>query len=399
MSFSFLRRKTRVVPAALLIVAALTVAAILLLHDASGTYAQDQEGASFTAVQVAEPTPTPAPELPVNTTDESGDDEDVPPFEQEFEIADEPPDPEQPNTSIILNKRDCPATVDVTSMDVDYFTDTCHSPLNGVPFGLYPSLGQFDTETAGGGWIEWHDLWLGDVTIAETLPFGYGEPVVFCKIGGDFYDISNAERVEVVDAGIERDLNEGDETHICYWYNIPAPEQESGSFKVVKYWCDGPDYSTNACAVYTGSVQFLLSLAPNEGDGIIFDTVGDGVHQLDVIPGVWELIEVGDEWCAIESPNIDGDGYFVVAANEETVVNVFNCDGDPGDDAEDEMDLTTVTKLPDTGTGAALTQAPDATDVVRLALLGMVAFTAVVAVGLTSPVAGAFYRHLASSRH
>ena len=87
---------------------------------------------------------------------------------------------------VAIDKRQCPAGFDTTGT-IESFRAACTTPHDGVRFLLAddnPANPEFQVTAAGHA--EWNDVIppaLGTLTISETLPSGFGTPVVFCGNG------------------------------------------------------------------------------------------------------------------------------------------------------------------------------------------------------------------------
>ncbi len=146
---------------------------------------------------------------------------------------------------------------------------------------------------------------------------------------------------------LEIDIDAGE--HLtCHWYNVP--ETEGGTLTVIKYICTTEAFVSDVdCEIEEDGKTFGL-LRWNVDDGVweVIDTeVTDGVGQITWIgleAGDYGLDEQDGEWCHLTTLPVFGEGdYFYVYENEETIVSVYNCDGEPGKPGD------TPEKYPNTG--------------------------------------------------
>ncbi len=152
---------------------------------------------------------------------------------------------------------------DATFEDYQY---ECAQPQADVDFKLdglsTGNPGNYLTDQSGT--VSWGDREADTYYLTETVPDGYGTPVVFCDRYFPFDEqVPEYVRYDLYEyAQIQFDLAEGE--HItCYWYNVP--EHHGGVVTVIKYECLealGPDASFEdyqyACTKPQADIDFKL---------------------------------------------------------------------------------------------------------------------------------------------
>jgi hypothetical protein len=100
-------------------------------------------------------------------------------------------DPDSVANTLLARKWDCPDGTSKNQRDRDYYFQRCQLMTDPVEFTLSNANGD-DTKSTQGGYVEWIDLPLGEFSLTETVPAGYGAPVWFCgwyaEWGGFHYD-------------------------------------------------------------------------------------------------------------------------------------------------------------------------------------------------------------------
>lgn len=140
--------------------------------------------------------------------------------------------------------------------DYQKFNSLCTNAMPGVNFTVSNSGGTVATgTTTNSNPMTLANVPVGPVSIAETLPSGYGQPYVYC--GPDY---ANGAQV-VTNATINLTLT-GTAGIICSWYNVPIGP---GSITVYKWACPaGYDYTKpgadpkTECTEALNGVNFTL---------------------------------------------------------------------------------------------------------------------------------------------
>ncbi len=246
--------------------------------------------------------------------------------------------------TITIQKWTCPLNYNIDHPAADPALD-CTERTDGIPFSLLSDLGTFPDATTGDdgeGMVYWGELEAGDYQLDETIPDGMFPVIVTCTWYEDLGPYVYDTLIPTENGVIDLSLAEGDDV-VCDWYNIPLDDPDGGELVVVKYWCDDPIYTADACELYGGDVEFILASTSGEGDPIVFTTAGDGSHELSLPAGTYTLDEGDAEWCYASSPDVDAEGNVVVSDDHTSIVEVFNCG--PG---KKEPPANT---FPNTGTG------------------------------------------------
>lgn len=147
-------------------------------------------------------------------------------------------------------KRDCPLGVVEDAFLSDYLT-ICTQQHDGVEFVLNDVNGA-QAGTTAGGQVEWTGVDPGVFEIVETVPAGYGDPIVFCGFtespgGGIQHPALQTSTGGLVAGSFPDTLFE----YGCYWMNIPTetgfggpdsvtnPEDLSNTLVTRKWICPG----------------------------------------------------------------------------------------------------------------------------------------------------------------
>ncbi len=248
-------------------------------------------------------------------------------------------------SGLTVVKFTCPEGYDLHAAGADPTVD-CPEPTNGVTFTLdLPDATAFLTTTgdAAEGQIQFGGLPPGSYTLTETVPAGIASSFVLdCygnRLGGIRpYPLATGDTLNL-------DINAG-ESITCLWYNVP--EGNDTSLTLVKYTCATVTYVSDVdCQIdetgqtfdlvfWNGAAWEYHSTATTDGLGRIHWT---GLNPLDY----W-LDEQAGDWCHLASEQLSDDGNrLALYEGEETVVEVYNCDGVPGQPGE------TPTRYPNTG--------------------------------------------------
>lgn len=206
-------------------------------------------------------------------------------------------------STLLTRKWTCP---DGTSraLDRDELVRQCQLMLTPVEFTLANPDGA-ETWTTSGGFAEWAGLPLGEFTLEEAIPAGYGAPVVYCgwyaEYGGFIYD-----DFPYLVPSLGGDLRSQ------HPLPLPCLQRRSGDRR-----CSGESSRTGG------------SLLPGRGEGVParFDT---NFHWMDVFQSCTIPIE------GVEFTFTDASGSSTqpltglwVQWDQETVVSVYNCNGEP----------------------------------------------------------------------
>ncbi len=289
----------------------------------------------------------------------------------------------------------CPVGYDMAAAALDELTQNCGGPAGGFEFTLYTGGQTFTSGTTGpiaDPWGPAHVIFdnvpaSDDVDLVETIPSGYGAPVVWCT---STYS-GGALLQPTVDAGsISFKLEPGGEV-ICNWFNVPETEEE-GRLLIVKRACPAGydaehaalDEAVQTCDTAANGVAFTAQVPGQTFTAESVPVAGDDTYSLvdfglipagDVAVAEEELdgYEEPVVWCTNSSATdfvqldlIDNSGVVYLPAGGDAFCQWFNIptEGDaPGDNPGDKPGKTTpvITKLPDTGTGTSHRSATGAT--------------------------------------
>ncbi len=200
--------------------------------------------------------------------------------------------PDGGDVTIQVTKYVCPVGFNADEATHPDLAFTCQETLDGVSFGVSDGAAYVDQQVTAGGQVVFEGLAAGAYSIVETIPDGYGEPVVFC----DSYDVNGNspdgsykppvldgnQILEVVEPGL----------FFCDWYNVPYGDV---TIQVTKYECpEGFDPYTAThpdlaftCQVLMDGVNFGVSDGAayvdqqvTAGGQVIFEGLAEGAYSI-----------------------------------------------------------------------------------------------------------------------
>ena len=244
---------------------------------------------------------------------------------------------------ITIVKHACVAGFDPYAAGADPKVD-CPELADGIEFSLDgPASATATTGDVMPGVAHFGNLDPGLYTVTETVPDGIASVFVTECTGhlmGELqpYPLSTDETLDI-------DLASGE--HItCHWYNVP--EDDGGTVTVIKYTCSTATFVSEVdCQIEEDGVTFDLL---DGSDAVIATATTDGVGRITwtgLASGDYWLAEHGGEWCRILAAPSTSEDTFGVNDGQETLVEVWNCGGEPGTPGD------TPTKYPNTGVGSA----------------------------------------------
>lgn len=136
---------------------------------------------------------------------------------------------------VTLYKWTCPADTGSSQAPVDY-ADTCTTPGDGFEFELEDANGSRTGETLS-GMVRWENVVaneMGNISIRESIPAGYGTPVVSCEVNIDPRATAMASPAATDGGILLSPPMVQDWEYTCHWYNIPI---EPGSVTLYKWDC------------------------------------------------------------------------------------------------------------------------------------------------------------------
>jgi hypothetical protein len=199
----------------------------------------------------------------------------------------------QVNTVTVV-KRACTSGI-ASYLSLAEYIGACADPLDGVDFTL-SHAGGLEAGTTAGGEVEWSDVPGGDIEIQESIPDGFGAPIVFCgysdEPGGPIYHIA---QVDTDDGVVQDTLVAGPIDYLCYWMNIPAQGNGSGLVRVIKRTCPLGVVETAGiadylvlCAQEHNDVDFTLD---HQGGSETSATAGGQAEWTNVALGPFSITE------------------------------------------------------------------------------------------------------------
>jgi sortase (surface protein transpeptidase) len=226
---------------------------------------------------------------------------------------------------VVINKLLCDPGLDLILSEENTITeiiDSCPTEGNGIEFTLDNADGSSTQAIANGGTF-WDGVPVGPFTVTESIPDGYGEPIVYCATNtvddeGDFVP-GTWHQVPAPGGVISGQMGaEYFEVFACWVLNVPAGDD--GDLTVMKWICP-PGYDVHAegadpaadCTEPAGPITFQFG-QPGLGEEAVLQDVGDviegGVRFTSLEPGTWRLVEFAPEWVAsafIGSCIVNGD--------------------------------------------------------------------------------------------
>lgn len=232
--------------------------------------------------------------------------------------------------SITIEKYTCPAAYDELAYGADPAAD-CPTKTDGVTFLAHPESqpNSYVLESHTGdftpGAAIFSDLEPDTYTVTEVVPDGIAAVFVLDCTGSSLPQIQSVPLSFGTELTVA--LAAGDDI-VCRWYNIPT-EPARGNVEVTKYVCSTQNFvSADYCYRYEGGQSFTLTgvTGPGAGSSIngTTDVTGD-LTFVGLLPGTYELDELGATWCAASADYTDASGYLVVDYGTTTHVDVFNC--------------------------------------------------------------------------
>jgi hypothetical protein len=169
----------------------------------------------------------------------------------------------------------------------------------------------------------WFDPSVGEHTIVETIPHGYGEPIVICdgSVAGVQYIRPNMFRMNVHNGGITYDLA-ANETLSCWWFNVLDDGQNGSSQH--NNQSNHDELIPDATVEHNGNDVFLTNDSDDDGllDGDELNTYGTNPNNED---SDGDGIGDGDEVMTIGTDPLardtdidgisDGDEEYIVGTN------------------------------------------------------------------------------------
>lgn len=222
------------------------------------------------------------PEDGANGTEEPTEEPTEQPTEMPTEEPTEMPTEEGDGNSITVIKWDCPPGT-MYGQDEDYYGAECDTQLTGVPFSVVDASGNRPDVSQSDG-VTWDNVVIaqeGELQIIETIPDGYGDPVVYCWTDNTESELFPSMNGFVV----PQNLGEEPWSFHCNWYNIPdggmGPFVDGTTITIHKWVCDegyvpdGMDVAGLAenCDTPMADVYFYMSTdTDGEGGGPSDDT-------------------------------------------------------------------------------------------------------------------------------
>jgi sortase (surface protein transpeptidase) len=205
-----------------------------------------------------------------------------------------------------------------TDQDADYYQQNCQ-PVSDWDFDAQWDGGGSTQTTDDSGKASWSGVPTGSWSGSETLPSGYGQPIVFCRYveWPDEAGYDNSwQRSEAPDGVYSGEFEYDQVRYECYWFNFTTG---TNWIDFYKYECpagapydEGFAWYDENCTIYTDGVDYDVSWT---GGGSTQTTDQDGYASWSGVPtGGWQAQETipdgfGDPvvWCQwVEWPDEAG---------------------------------------------------------------------------------------------
>ncbi|MCC6790567.1 MAG: hypothetical protein IT336_02720 [Thermomicrobiales bacterium] len=164
---------------------------------------------------------------------------------------------------VVIYKWLCPEDFDAYNASLEELLYTCTQAMHSIDFSLYGDGENFIGEgsTDGDGYIGFKGLGAGNYALNESLPHGYGTPIIYC----DRPDYDFEQWTVDGEATIQFDLYDGGWI-ACHWFNIP----DDDDIVIIKWECpEGYD-------AYDATYEELLENCTQYVPGIDFSLYGEG---------------------------------------------------------------------------------------------------------------------------
>ncbi|MDQ3655915.1 MAG: hypothetical protein M3457_12655 [Chloroflexota bacterium] len=175
------------------------------------------------------------------------------------------------NIGLHIYTYQCPDNFAAYTSDYALLASTCTQNTPGLTFSIQVNGGVVATLTTAGSpaYIFSPDLPAGDMTIQESVPLGFGDPIVYCYVVREGQVIREWGRYPVSVNSVQvPGLTSPDITY-CGWFNVPT--HDNGAIDVVAWSCPagydiytkGPDELIGDCGQKLDGVEFQLQHPAN----------------------------------------------------------------------------------------------------------------------------------------
>lgn len=183
--------------------------------------------------------------------------------------------------------------------DQSYYQQNCQ-PVEGWEFDLQYTNGGSTQTTDSNGYASWSGLPTGTWTASESLPEGYGDPIVYCRY------VEWPDEAGVTDEWAQFDAPGGEYSNgfgyegmriECEWYNFGTAEEGNNQVDFYKLWCpEGTSYAASTedlsanCAFGDEPVQITLQYGSETSTK---ETAGQSPASWTGLPqGSWTIQEL-----------------------------------------------------------------------------------------------------------
>ena len=184
---------------------------------------------------------------------------------------------------LIINKHYCPLEFDAYAADTNELVQECQEPGPDADFTASQSSGEIGTETATGTpqQATFSQIQPGETQIVETLPEGYGAPIVNCSVSDALAnDISSGPAT--VDNDRWNWLIGSGHVVVCDVYNVYA--EQYGTISVLKITCPVDFVPSNG-----GTYEYYETECTEATEGVSFKLDGESTGN----PGSQETDQNG----------------------------------------------------------------------------------------------------------
>jgi hypothetical protein len=231
--------------------------------------------------------------------------------------------------SLTLALYDCPATYDPLSTDANPNADCRQSNESIAGFTLAGETGAPQSQSPdGSNRVEFGTLDAGRYLLSAHFSADAATAFIgSCSSNawntGDYNFTPFAGIAADGRAGIQ--LKPGEHLD-CAWYTIPGASASTAAITLTVLTCPGQSVAASECEPGEAGTTFHLTPVGDQGSGLSLTTNGNGTARGNIEPGMYELEQLGANWCAADSAAFDQNGTLTVTG-DDIDVTIYNCAG------------------------------------------------------------------------
>jgi hypothetical protein len=200
----------------------------------------------------------------------------------------------------------CPPGIDISTATYTTFSSACRSDASGITFTVSDGISVLATQKVGETYANRvvFPAYPGPVTVTESIPPDYGQPVVYCTTADPAMAPESVwQRMTLVsDGAIALAPAPAGSIWTCGWFNIPT---DTGHIEIHKWQCP-PEVDPRA------ELAELLAKCTAPMNDVTFISDGDAATAKDTVDGIvrFEVPQAGG--FRVEERIPEGYGYPVV---------------------------------------------------------------------------------------